>query len=133
MSNQNKTPPPLDVELKFQMQAMTKMMARMNSGMGNVCDKLEKVEKQGKMAGTCTQNVRKVGFEPKSNNGSGAERTRWANYEDFEEGVDDNGYGDFKDEIIGHPESIWQPRNRRDFMYFDEVLWQKERRIQKER
>jgi hypothetical protein len=31
MSDQNKTPPPLDIELKFQMQAMTKMMARMNS------------------------------------------------------------------------------------------------------
>jgi hypothetical protein len=45
MSDQNKTPPPLDVELKFQMQAMTKMIARMNSMMGNVCDRLEKVGK----------------------------------------------------------------------------------------
>jgi hypothetical protein len=45
MSDQNKTPPPLDVELKFQMQAMTKMIARMNSMMVNVCDRLEKVGK----------------------------------------------------------------------------------------
>jgi hypothetical protein len=36
-------------------------------------------------------------------------------------------------EIIGHREGIRQPRNRRDFMYFDEVSWQKEKRIQKER
>jgi hypothetical protein len=41
MSDQNNTPPPPDVELKFQMQAMTKMMERMNSVMGNVCDRLE--------------------------------------------------------------------------------------------
>jgi hypothetical protein len=91
------------------------------------------VGKQGKVAGTCTQNVRKVGSEPKSNNNSGAERTKWVDYEDFEEGVDDNGDGGFKDEIIGHREGIRQPRNRRDFMYFDVVLWQKEWRVQKER
>jgi hypothetical protein len=36
MSNQNKTPPAHDVELKFQMQAMTKMMERMNFMMGKV-------------------------------------------------------------------------------------------------
>jgi hypothetical protein len=48
VSDQNNTPPPHDVELKFQMQAMTKMMERMNFVMGNV-------------AGTCTQDVRKVG------------------------------------------------------------------------
>jgi hypothetical protein len=65
--------------------------------------------------------------------GSGAERPRWANYEDFKEDVDDIGDGGFKDEIIGHREGFWQPRNQRDFMYFDEVLWQKKRRIQKER
>jgi hypothetical protein len=65
--------------------------------------------------------------------GSGVERPRWANYEDFEEDVDDIGDGGFKDEIIGHREGFWQPRNQRDFMYFDEVLWQKKRRIQKER
>jgi hypothetical protein len=57
MSDQNNTPPH-DVELKFQMQAMTKMMEFM---MGNVCDRLEKVGKQGNVAGTCTQDVRKVG------------------------------------------------------------------------
>jgi hypothetical protein len=31
--------------------------------------------------------VRKVGAEPKSNNGSGAERPRWADFEDFEEDI----------------------------------------------
>jgi hypothetical protein len=45
MSYQKNTLPPPDVELKFQMQAMTKMMERMNSVMGNVCDRLEKVGK----------------------------------------------------------------------------------------
>ena len=38
------------------------------------------------------------------------------------------GQGGFKDETIGHREGFWQPRNQRDFMYFDEVLWQKKRR-----
>jgi hypothetical protein len=38
------------------------------------------------MAGTCSQDVRKVGAKLKSNNGSGAERPRWDDYEDFEEG-----------------------------------------------
>jgi hypothetical protein len=52
---------------------------------------------------------------------------------DFEEDVDDIGDGGFKDETIGHREGFWQPRNPRDFMYFDEVLRQKKRRIQKER
>jgi len=70
-------------------------------------------------------NVRKVGAEPKSNNGSGAERPRWDDYEDFEEDVDDNGDGGFKNEIIGHRDGFRQPRNRRDFMYFNEVLWPK--------
>ena len=54
MSDQNNTPPPPDVELQFQMQAMTKMMENMNLMMGNVCDKLEKVGKHGHVAGTCT-------------------------------------------------------------------------------
>ena len=71
--------------------------------------------------------------EPKSNNGSGVERPRLVDYKDFEEDVNDIGDGGFKDETIGHHESFWQPRNRRDFMYFDEVLWQKKWRIQKER
>jgi hypothetical protein len=133
MSYQNNTPPTLDVELKFQMQAMTKMMERMNSVMGNVCDKLEKVGKQVNVAGTFTQYVRKVGAEPKSNNDSEAERPRWADYQDFEVDVDDIVNGGFKDETIGHREGFQKPRNRRDFMYFDEVLWQKKRRIQKER
>jgi hypothetical protein len=58
------------------MQAMTKMMERMNFVMGNVCDRLEKVGKHGNVAGTCTQDVRKGRAEPKSNIGSGAERPR---------------------------------------------------------
>jgi len=74
MSNKNNTPPPPNVELKFQMQAMTMMMERMNFMMENVCDRLEKVGKHGNVTGTCTQDVRKVGAEPKSNIGSGAER-----------------------------------------------------------
>jgi hypothetical protein len=108
MSVQNNTPPPPDVELQFQMQAMTKMMESMNFMMVNVCDRLEKVGKHGNMAGTCTQDVRKVGAEPKSNNGSGAERPRWA---DYEEDIDDIGNGGFKDETIGYREGFWQPRN----------------------
>ena len=81
----------------------------------------------------CTQDVRKVGAEPKSNNGRGAERPRWADYADFEVDVDDIVDGDFKDETIGHQEGFQHHRNRRDFMYFDKVLWQKKMRIQKER
>jgi hypothetical protein len=122
MSDQNNTPPPHDVELKFQMQAMTKMMERMNFVMGNVCDRLEKVGKHGNVAGTCTQDMRKVGVEPKSNNGSRVERPRWVDYADFEEDVDDIGDGGFKHETIGHWECFRQPRNQRDFMYSDEVL-----------
>ena len=67
MSYQNNTPPPSDVELKLQMQAMTKMMEIMNFMMRNVCDRLEKVGKHGNVAGTL----------PKSNDGGGAERARW--------------------------------------------------------
>ena len=66
------------------MQAMTKMMERMNFTMGNVCDRLEKVATiHGNMAGTCTQDVRKVGAELKSNHGSGSKRPKWDDYEDF--------------------------------------------------
>jgi hypothetical protein len=122
MSAQNNTPPPPDVELKFQMHAITKMMERMNFMMGNVCDRLEKVGKHGNVAGTCTQDVIKFGAQHKSNNGSGAEGPRWVDYEDFEEDVDDIGDVGFKDEIIGHQEGFWQPRNQRNFMYSDEVL-----------
>jgi hypothetical protein len=96
---------------------MTQMMERMNSMMGNVCDRLEKVVKHGNVAGTCTQDVRKVGAELKSNNGSGGERSRWDDYEDFEEDVDDNGDGGFKDETIGHRDCFQHPTNQRDFMY----------------
>ncbi|KAL3577595.1 hypothetical protein D5086_019099 [Populus alba] len=133
MSEQNNTPRPPDVELKFQMQAMMKMMEIMNFTMGNMCERLEKVTKHGNVAGTCTQDVRKVGAELKSYHSSGAERPKWDDYKDFEEDVDDNSDGGFKDETIGYREGFQQPRNRRDFMYFDEVLWQKKRRIQKER
>jgi hypothetical protein len=52
MSNQNTHHPTPDVELQFQMQAMTKMTESMNFMMGNVCDKLEKVVKHGNVAGT---------------------------------------------------------------------------------
>jgi hypothetical protein len=130
MSDQNIHHPPPDLELQFQMQAMTKMMESMNFMIGNVCDRLEKVGKHGNVAGTCTQDVRKVGAEPKSNNGSGVERPRWA---DYEEDIDDIGDDSFKDETIGYREGFRQPRNRRDFIYFDEVLWQKKRQIQKEK
>ena len=57
--------------------------------MGNVCDRLDRVEKRANEAGTSTQNVRKLGAEPKANNGSRVERPRWADYEDFKEAVDD--------------------------------------------
>jgi hypothetical protein len=77
--------------------------------------------------------MRKVGPEPKSNNGSGAERPKWFDYADCKEDVDDIGDGGFKDETISHRQGFQQHRNRRDFMYFDEVLWQKKMRIQKER
>ena len=77
--------------------------------------------------------MRKVGAEHKSNNGNGVERPRWADYDDFVEDVDDIGDGGFKDKTIGHREGFRQPRNPRDFMYSVEVLWQKKRRIQKDR
>ncbi|KAL9337653.1 hypothetical protein Peur_069422 [Populus x canadensis] len=105
MSHQNNTPPPHDVELKFQMQAMTKMMERMNFVMWNVCNRLEKVGKHGNVAGTCTQDVRKVGAEPKSNNGSGGERPRWLDYANFEEDTDD--IGDDDDLSWNHQQVEW--------------------------
>jgi hypothetical protein len=64
--------------------------------------------------------VRKVGAKPKSNNGCRVERPRWP---DYEKDIDDIGDGGFKDETIGYREGFRQPRNLRDFMYFDEVLW----------
>jgi hypothetical protein len=111
MSDQNNTSPPPNVELKFQMQVMTKMMEIMNFMTRNMCDRLEKVGKHGNVAGTCTEDVKKVGAEQKSNNGSRAERPRCADYEDFEEDVDDIGDGDFKEEIIGYQEGFRKPRN----------------------
>jgi hypothetical protein len=67
---------------------------------------LDRVEKRGNEAGTSTQNRRKLGVEPKANSGSRAERPRWADYEDFEEAVDDIGDGGFKNETIGHREGF---------------------------
>jgi hypothetical protein len=64
-------------------------MKRMNFVMGTVCDRLDRVERRGNEAGTSDQDVRKVGAEPKANSGSRAEKPRWADYEDFEEDVDD--------------------------------------------
>jgi hypothetical protein len=55
---------------------MTQMMERMNFVMGNVCDRLDRVERHGSEAGTSTQDVRKVGAEPKANSGSRAERLK---------------------------------------------------------
>jgi hypothetical protein len=54
MSDQNNTPPPPEGELKFQMQAMTQMMERMNFVMGNMCDRLDRVKKRSNEAGTST-------------------------------------------------------------------------------
>jgi hypothetical protein len=62
MSNQNNTPPHPET---FQ---MTQMMERMNFVMGNVCDRLDRVEKRGNEASTSTQNMRKLGAELKANN-----------------------------------------------------------------
>jgi len=63
MLDQNNTPPHPDGELTLQMQAMTQMMESMNFVMGNVCDRLDRVEKRCNEAGTSTQNVRKLGAE----------------------------------------------------------------------
>jgi hypothetical protein len=79
------------------------MMERMNFVMGNVCDKLDRVERHGNKTGTSTQDMRKVGVEPKAKSGSRAERPRWVDYEDFEEDVDDIGDGDFENEISHRP------------------------------
>jgi hypothetical protein len=100
MLDQNNTPLPPEGELKFQIQAMTKIMERMNFVMGNVCDRLERVEKHGNEAGTSTQDVRMVRADSKPNNGSRTERLGWVDYEDFKEDVDDIGDGGFEDETI---------------------------------
>jgi len=100
MLDQNNTPLPPEGELKFQIQAMTKIMERMNFVMGNMCDRLERVEKHGNEAGTSTQDVRMVRADSKPNNGSRTERLGWVDYEDFKEDVDDIGDGGFEDETI---------------------------------
>jgi hypothetical protein len=94
---------------------MMQMMKLMNFVMGNVCDRLDRVKIHSNEADTSTQDVRKVGAEPKANSGSRAERARWADYEDFKEDIDDIGDGGFEDEVIGHQQGFRHPRNRRDF------------------
>jgi hypothetical protein len=47
MSDQNNTPPPPEGDVKFQIQALMKMIGRVNFVMRNVCDRLKKVEKRG--------------------------------------------------------------------------------------
>ena len=69
-----------------------------------MCDRLDRVEKHGNKAGTNTQNVRKVGVEPKAISGGRVESPRWSNYEDFEDSVDNIGDGGFEDKTIGHLE-----------------------------
>jgi hypothetical protein len=51
MSDENNTPPDPEGELMFQMKVMMQMMERMNFVMGNVCDRLDRVEKCGNEAG----------------------------------------------------------------------------------
>jgi hypothetical protein len=55
---------------------MTQMMERLNFVTGNVCDRVDRVEKHGNEAGTSTQEVRKVRAKPKVNNVSRAERPK---------------------------------------------------------
>ena len=50
--------------------------------------------------------MRKVWLELKSNHGNGVEKPKWDVYEDFEEDVDDNDDGGFKDETIGYQEGF---------------------------
>jgi len=100
--DQNNTPAPPETELKFQKQVMTQMIKTMNFVIGNVCERLNRVEKHGNEAGTSTQDMKKVRAEPKANNGSRDKRPRWANYEDFKENVNDTGDDGFEDEAIGY-------------------------------
>ena len=110
MSDKNNTPPSPEGDVKFQIQALTKIMKRVNFMMGNMCDKLEKVEKHGNKVDTSTQDVRKVGVDLKSNNGW-PERPKSNDYDDFEENVDNFDDGDFKDETIGRRGGFWKLRN----------------------
>jgi len=72
--DQNNTPTQSKGELKFQMQAITQMMKRMNFVMGIMCDRLNRVEKRRNEASPSSQEVRKLGAEPKANSGSRAEK-----------------------------------------------------------
>jgi len=51
------------------MQAMAQMMEMMNFMMGNVYDRLDRMERHGSEAGTSIQDVRKVEVESKANSG----------------------------------------------------------------
>ena len=51
MLDQNNIAHPPEGNVKFQIQALTKIMERVNFVMENVCDKLEKVEKCGNESG----------------------------------------------------------------------------------
>jgi len=66
--------------------------------MGNMCDRLDRVEKHSNEVCTSTQDVRKLGAKPKANTSSRAERPRY--YEDFEEDVDDIDDDGFEDEAM---------------------------------
>jgi hypothetical protein len=83
MSDQHNTPPPLEGDLKFQMQVTTQMMERMNFVMGKVCNRLDRVERCGNEPGTSTQDVRKVEAELKANSSSRAENPRCVDWRKF--------------------------------------------------
>jgi len=46
-------------------------------------DRFDRMERRGNESGTSTQDMRKVGAEPKANSGSRAERPRWADRRRF--------------------------------------------------
>ena len=73
--------------------------------MGNVCDRLDRVERCGNEVGLHPRHE-EAWAEPKANSGSRAERPRWADYEDFREDVDDIGDGGFEDVAKGHQEGF---------------------------
>jgi len=114
MPDQNNTPPPPERELKFQMQAIMRMMERMNFVMGNVCDRLDRVEKRGNRLVQAPKTWGRLGLNRKQTIVVGPKGQGGADYEDFEEDVDDIGDGGFEDETIGHWEGFRQPTNRRD-------------------
>jgi hypothetical protein len=83
MSDQHNTLPPLEGDLKFQMQVTTQMMERMNFVMGKVCNRLDRVERRGNEPGTSTQDVRKVEAELKANSSGRAESPRCVDWRKF--------------------------------------------------